>query len=122
MWMLDTYIRIDIIKRQPDSVLKKLRSKSLGQIGLASTALGELPFGATRSERPAQNTAALQEFLFAIEVASFDRAAALEYGAVRASLKRSGRPIGSLDALLVTHNTREFGPVAGLRVEKWLQN
>jgi tRNA(fMet)-specific endonuclease VapC len=132
-WMLDTDTCIAIIKRKPDHVLKSLRRKSVGQIGVSSIVLGELALGAARSERPAQNAAALQEFLLAIEVAAFDRAAALEYGAVRASLERTGRPIGSLDTLiaghalaldviLVTHNTREFGRVAGLRVEDWLQS
>ncbi len=130
--MLHTDTCIAIIKRKPDQLLNNLRRKSVGQIGVSSIVLGELAFGAARSERPAQNAAALQEFLLAIEVADFDRAAALEYGTVRASLARSGLPIGSLDTLiaghalaldviLVTHNTREFGRVAGLRVEDWLQ-
>ena len=49
----------------------------------------------------------------------------------QASIARRGKPIGPLDTLiashalaidviLVTHNTREFGRVEGLRVEDWL--
>ena len=67
----------------------------------------------------------------ALEVAPYDYAAAMQYGDVRASLEQKGRPIGpldtliaahalALDAILVTHNTREFGRVKGLRIEDWL--
>ena len=49
---------------------------------------------------------------------------------IRAQLRRAGKPIGELDALiaghalalglvLVTHNTREFARVRGLALEDW---
>lgn len=49
---------------------------------------------------------------------------------VRAMLERAAMPIGAYDVLiagqalardliLVTHNTREFERVAGLRIENW---
>jgi len=51
---------------------------------------------------------------------------------VRASLARRGKPIGPLDTLiashahaldviLVTHNTREFAQIEGLRLEDWIK-
>ena len=54
-----------------------------------------------------------------------------QYGRLRAVLVRKGKPIGSLDtliaahalaidAILVTHNTREFARVEGLRLEDWV--
>jgi tRNA(fMet)-specific endonuclease VapC len=130
-WMLDTNTCIAIIKQAPEPALKKLRGKSVGQVGLSSIALSELANGAAGSARPAQNFAALLEFLMALEVAPYDYAAAMQYGDVRASLEQKGRPIGpldtliaahalALDAILVTHNTREFGRVKGLRIEDWL--
>ncbi len=51
-WMLDTDTCIAIIKRQPPSALKKLRGKSIGQVGLSSMTLGELAYGAAKSVRP----------------------------------------------------------------------
>ena len=130
-WMLDTDTCIGIIKRSPEAVLRRLRGKSIGQVGLSSIVLSELAFGAARSSRPAQNRAALQEFLLALEVAPYDHAAAMEYATVQADLTKAGESIGPLDTLiaahalaldvvLVTHNMREFSRVKGLRVEDWL--
>jgi len=130
-WMLDTNTCIAMIKREPESALKKLRGKSVGQVGLSIIVLTELANGAAGSARPAQNFAALHEFLMALEVASYDYTAAMQYGSVRSSLEHKGQPIGpldtliaahalALDAILVTHNTREFERVKGLRVEDWL--
>lgn len=129
--MLDTDTCIALIKRQPETVLRKLRGKSIGQVGLSSIVLSELSYGVARSARPEQNLAALREFLVALEVAAFDESCALRYGAVRVAPERAGKPIGSfdvliaahalaLDVVLVTHNVREFTRVSGLRIEDWL--
>ena len=129
-WMLDTDTCIAIIKGKPPGVLKKLRGKSVGQVGISSITLGELAFGAAKSGRRDESRAALAEFLLALEIASFDSDAASSYGQVRASLEKRGTPIGPLDTLtgahaaaldviLVTHNTREFSRIDTLRLEDW---
>jgi tRNA(fMet)-specific endonuclease VapC len=131
-WMLDTDTCIAMIKRQPASILGRLSGKSIGQVSISSITLGELAFGASKSIRSQQSKAALGEFLLALEVAAFDEGAALQYGDVRAVLERAGTPIGPLDtliaahalatdAILVSHNTREFARVQGLRCEDWLK-
>lgn len=130
-WMLDTDTCIAIIKKHPVA-LKKLRGKSIGQVGLSSITLGELAFGADKSSRPKDAHVALSEFLLALEIAAFDDHAAMRYGEVRASLARLGKPVGPLDTLigshahaldviLVTHNTREFAQIEGLRLEDWIK-
>ena len=129
-WMLDTDTCIAIIKKHP-TALKKLRGKSIGQVGISSVTLGELAFGADKSNRSNDAHEALREFVLALEIAAFDEDAAMQYGTVRASLARKGKPIGALDtliaahaaavdAILVTHNTREFSQVERLRLEDWL--
>lgn len=131
--MLDTDICIAVIRQQPDRVMRKLRGKSIGQIGISSITLGELAYGAAKSSQPAQSAAALEEFLLALEIAPFDHEAASCYGPVRAALERAGKPIGPLDtliashalaidAVLVSHNIREFTRVAGLRTEDWFES
>ena len=130
-WMLDTDTCIAIIKKHPIA-LKKLRGKSIGQVGISSITLGELAFGAEKSSRPEDARTALDEFLLALEIAAFDEHAAKRYGGVRGSLARRGKPIGPLDTLigshaqvmdvvLVTHNTREFAHIEGLRLEDWME-
>ena len=60
----------------------------------------------------------------------FDDDAANIDGQIRAQLEQTGNPIGPLDMqiaaitlarglTLITHNTREFSRVAGLRLEDW---
>ena len=130
-WMLDTDTCIAIIKKHP-AAIKKLRGKSIGQVGVSSITLGELAFGAAKSSRPREAHEALSEFLLALEVAPFEEEAAMSYGQVRASSARRGKPIGPLDtliagharalnAILVTHNTREFAQVEHLKVEDWIK-
>jgi tRNA(fMet)-specific endonuclease VapC len=129
-WLLDTDTCIAIIKGKPASVLKKLRGKSVGQVGISSITLGELAFGAAKSGRRDEAHAALAEFLLALEITSFDSDAAAGYGQLRASLEKRGTPIGPLDTLigahaaaldviLVTRNTREFSRIDTLRLEDW---
>lgn len=129
-WMVDTDTCIAIIKGHAGAI-KKLRGKSIGQVGISAITLSELSFGAAKSSRPEQASVALAEFTLALEVAAFDAELAPVYGRVRASLARRGMPIGPLDTLigshalalditLVTHNTREFSRIEGLRLEDWV--
>ncbi len=59
-----------------------------------------------------------------------DDQCAEHYGVIRAELERAGTPIGPNDLMiaatakahditLVSHNTREFSRVVGLRLEDW---
>jgi tRNA(fMet)-specific endonuclease VapC len=61
---------------------------------------------------------------------SFDDRAARYFGQIRANLQRQGTPIGPYDLqiaaialandlTLVTHNTREFARIDGLRLVDW---
>ena len=129
-WLLDTNVCIAVIRQRPESALRRLRGKQVGQVGLSTITLAELEFGAAKSQQPARARAALREFLLPLEVVPFDEAAADEYGTVRAAMEKKGRPIGPLDTLfaahalalgtvLVTNNTREFRRVPGLSVEDW---
>jgi len=74
--------------------------------------------------------ALLDVFLAEIALLPLDARAVRATARLRAELRRAGKPIGEMDALiaghaiglgltLVTHNTREFGRVAGLTVEDW---
>ena len=129
-FMLDTDACVYIIKRRPPQVLRRFRRQAVGEVGISSITLAELAFGVANSQQTNRNAAALEEFPQPLDVAPFDDAAAKTYGEVRADLERKGTPIGALDTLiaahamnlgvrLVTHNTREFSRVLGLRLADW---
>jgi tRNA(fMet)-specific endonuclease VapC len=127
--LLDINICIYIINARPPAVLARFQEHRLGDIGVCSVVVAELSYGVAKS-RSARNRQALEMFLAPLKVLPFDDAAAWAYGDLRAELERRGTPIGSLDlmiaahalsqnALLVTHNTREFAQVSGLQLADW---
>jgi len=129
-WMLDTNICIDIIRERPRSVLDRFTGHTVGDIGISVVTLAELEYGVSASGRPAKNREALDQFVSPLEVAPFDRRATVVYGRLRAVLEKKGQMIGSMDLLiaahavsldmrLVTHNSREFERVSGLKIENW---
>ena len=92
--------------------------------------LAELQYGIENSNSKEKNSLALMRFLSIMTILPFDRNAAAEYAAIRASLRKKGTPIGTMDMLIaahaksegltiVTHNTKEFERVDGLAVEDW---
>ncbi|PZV04582.1 MAG: VapC toxin family PIN domain ribonuclease [Cyanobium sp.] len=129
MILLDTNICIYIINAKPAAVLERFKNYRLGEIGLCSVVAAELAFGVAKSSS-ARNRQALEMFLAPLTILPFDERAAWAYGDLRAELERRGTPIGSLDtmiaahalslqATLITNNTREFAQVPGLQVDNW---
>lgn len=129
-FMLDTNICIYAIKHRPPEVLAALRRHEADGLGVSSITVAELFFGVAKSGS-LRNRLALQQFLEPLEIADFDRAAAAAYGPLRATLEAAGTPIGALDTqiaahalalgvTLVSHNTREFARVPGLRLANWV--
>ncbi|MCP9917768.1 type II toxin-antitoxin system tRNA(fMet)-specific endonuclease VapC [Cyanobium sp. ATX 6F1] len=129
MILLDTNICIYIINAKPAAVLERFKNYRLGEIGLCSVVAAELAFGVAKSGS-ARNRQALEMFLAPLTILPFDERAAWAYGDLRAELERRGTPIGSLDtmiaahalslqATLITNNTREFAQVPGLHVDNW---
>ena len=130
-FMLDTDSCIALIKRKPNSILRRLTSLSPGEAGISAISLAELRYGVAKSAQREKNGLALDEFLLPLEVADFDEPTAESYGIVRAALEKAGTPIGPLDtqigahalslgATLITYNSREFRRIPGLAVEDWL--
>jgi tRNA(fMet)-specific endonuclease VapC len=129
--MLDTNIVIAALRKRP-AALAALHAHERDEMVISAITLAELRHGIAKSVDPARNERALLQITALLRVLPFDQFAAVCYGVVIASLERSGFPIGVMDALiashalscgcvLVTHNTREFTRVGGLRVEDWLE-
>ena len=129
MILLATNICIYILNARPPAVLARFQQYRMGDIGICSVVAAELAYGVAKSGS-ARNRQALEMFLAPLTVLPFHDAAVWAYGGLRATLERSGTPIGALDtliaahalsqhALLVTNNTREFAKVPGLPLDNW---
>ena len=129
-FLLDTNTCIYIIKQKPAWVVERFSALAVESIGVSSVTVSELWYGVCKSRKVEQNREALTEFLLPLAVAPYDERAALDYGAIRASLERSGKTIGPLDLMiaslpgslnvtLVTNNVDEFQRVDGLAIENW---
>jgi tRNA(fMet)-specific endonuclease VapC len=129
--VLDTDTCIHLIRGRALETLRRLKRYTPGDVAISSITLAELAFGVSKSLNASKNEPALAEFTAPLQILPFDDAAARVYGNIRARLEKGGVVIGSLDMLigahalslgltLVTHNTREFSRIAGLRVVDWV--
>jgi len=134
-WLLDTNTCIYLLTgNQPDyqrNILARLDALPRNERPLiSSVVLSELQYGVRKSRWRKANQALLDEFLLDFDMSDYGAGAAVFYGELRTGLEKRGQPIGpmdmmiaahalALDATLVTHNTREFARVKGLRLEDW---
>ncbi len=90
----------------------------------------ELLFGARRGHHVEGNLRLLARFFQPLASLPFDDRCAEEAGQIRADLAAQGQPIGpndlligaiarTHDAVLVSHNQREYSRITGLRLEDW---
>ncbi len=128
-FLLDTDTCIYALKQNP-AVLKNLLAHNPEDVALSVITEAELRTGAAKSASPAKTLRLLENFLRPLNIVEFTSADAASYAQVRAKLERAGTPIGPLDSLiaaqafarrlvLVSNNEREFGRVAGLRLQNW---
>lgn len=128
--MLDTDICIYAMKNRPVEVRERLK-QFVGEVCISTITLGELAYGAEKSERPIENRVIYEHFIANLSVLAFSKEGASHYGQIRAALARIGRPAGIHDTLIggharsegltvVTNNVREFARMPGLRVEDWV--
>jgi tRNA(fMet)-specific endonuclease VapC len=129
-YLLDTNPCIQYLNGRSESLRKRIDGARDEQIAICSVVKAELFFGALKSRDPERVLACERRFLARFVSLPFDDDAAEAYGTIRANLEREGIPIGANDLMiaaiavvrklvLVTHNVREFGRVAGLVIEDW---
>lgn len=129
-YLLDTNTCIRYLNGVSEHVKRRVEMLSPEDIVVCSIVKAELFYGAQKSRYPEQNLARQRKFLDRFFSLSFDDQTAETYGRIRSQLERAGTPIGPNDLLiaataltydvtLVTHNTREFVRVSGLRYEDW---
>ena len=131
MYMLDTNICIYVLKNHSDKLRHKF--KAIKDICISSVTYGELCFGIENGNEhlKEERWKQLDVFTQRLLIDSWDEQSARHYGAIRATLKKEGTPIGnndlliaaharSINAVLVTNNVREFNSVPNLTIENWV--
>ena len=130
MYVLDTNIVIYFFKGM-GGVAEEIFSKSPEEIFISAITLHELEVGVAKSDNSPKTKTELDTFVSSIIVLPFTSKEARFSAEIRASLEAQGLPIGPLDnliagaalslnATLVTHHTKEFNRVNGLRIEDWV--
>ncbi|MBL0720698.1 type II toxin-antitoxin system VapC family toxin [Piscinibacter sp. Jin2] len=132
--LLDTNILIYLIKNQPAHVAQRVDQMADDtRLGMSFITWAELLKGAERSTRKPEVLKRLDALSRQIKVLyPSGPAICRHYAEQFTRLKDAGTPIGANDlwiachalaedATLVTHNTREFQRIEGLRLEDWLQ-
>jgi len=129
-YLLDTNACIRFLNDRDSFIAHRLAALPAEEALLCSIVKAELYYGAYKSSRCESNLALLERLFDRFDCLPFDDQAAEAYGRIRAQLASQGTPVGPNDLMiasiaiannltLVTHNTREFGRVEGLRVEDW---
>ncbi len=129
-YLLDTNVCMRYLNRRSEPIIRQMEAVSPDDIGVCAVTRAELLFGALKSNNPAKTLAQQRAFLAPLGSLPFDDAATAHYARIRVQLEAAGTPIGPNDLLiaaiglahdliLVTHNTREFTRVNGLRLEDW---
>ncbi len=131
-YMLDTDISSYIMKRSNQSVLSRLRMTSVDDVCISVITKCELLYGVEISPKRQRDQNEIEQLLRYVEVLDLPQGAALDYGRIRATLKRQGTMIGVNDLFIAAHalhlgltlatnNTREFSRVDGLKIENWAE-
>jgi tRNA(fMet)-specific endonuclease VapC len=132
-YLLDTNICIYIAKHNPPAVRKRFAGHASGEMAMSVITLGELRFGAEKSQSRERALTIIQQLESLIPVYPLPEQAAAHYGQIRAALQQIGQPIGNNDLWLAAHaraegwimvsnNEREFARVRGLQMENWVSD
>ncbi len=129
-YLLDTNVCIRYLNGRSEEIRQQLLLRKPEEIVLCAVVKAELFYGSLKSKNPHGNLEKQRQFAERFASLPFDDEAAKAYSQIRARLEQLGTPIGpndlmiaaiavANDVVLVTHNTREFGRVEGLKCEDW---
>ncbi|MDN5100362.1 PIN domain-containing protein [Aliarcobacter butzleri] len=128
--MLNTNIISYIIKNRDFSLIDKFEEMSKEHIiAVSSITVTELFYGVMKKNSKKLEVT-VNEFLLPLQRLAFDENTSYSYALIRTTLESKGLIIGSddlfiaahaksLDAVLVTNNTREFERIENLKIQDW---
>lgn len=130
-YLLDTDTCSYVIRNRPESARRRMNAVPLDEQGISVVTYAELLYGVRRSSSKRINRRVVDAFVRHLFILDWNREAEC-YAELRTPLERKGKPIGgmdmliaahalSLNAVVVTNNSRHFGSVSGLSIENWTQ-
>jgi tRNA(fMet)-specific endonuclease VapC len=133
MYLFDTDAISQVIKRSPSlPFIKKLAFTDIEKQFTTTITVGELVYGAYKSNRPEFFIQKLEELVWSnIQILPFDEGSAKVYGKLKADMESKGTPLTEPDLriasiamyhglIVITGNTKHFSKVPGLEVEDWI--
>lgn len=133
MYLLDTNILSELIKKNPNQyLLIHLRSKSSQSLFTSSICVMELRFGsALRKDFSTFWQKINKEILSRVNIIPFGENDAIIAGDILSEMRKAGQSIGLEDVfiaatalthkfIMITANTRHFSRIRSLAVENWL--
>jgi len=134
MYLLDTNILSELIKKQPNAhFLARLRSEQPQSLYTSAICVFELRFGsALRNDFITFWQKITDDILSRITILPFSGREALIAGDILAQLQKTGHKIGIEDIFiaataianrctLVTANTRHYSHIPDLKIENWIK-
>jgi tRNA(fMet)-specific endonuclease VapC len=129
-FLLDSNTCIQFLNDSHAGVRRSILTHLPSDLAVCSIVKAELLYGAYRSARIPANLQRLKTFFEPLRSLPFDDACVQTFGQLRAVLATKGTAIDANDMLIaaiglthgltvVTHNTREFGRIDGLKLEDW---
>ena len=131
-FLLDTNILSYFLRgSHPPLHRRMVRAFKDENIGISVITRAEIRYGQGLMAADDKRRTRVDLLLTEIPTLPWTTAAADHYGEVKALLKRQGMPIGELDTqiaahalaeglILVTHNTRHFKNIPGLKLDDWV--
>ncbi len=130
--LLDTNIVSYFLRGVSSPLVQRMRAGMDEQsIAISAVTRAELRYGQEMMDKLDKRRKRIDLLLQELPTLPWSIAAADEFGRLRAHLRRHGTPVGEFDTLiaahalaegltLVTHNTRHFEPVPGLKLQDWM--
>lgn len=129
--MLDTDTCAFVLRRTSEVLLQRIQAVPVAQQSMSVVTYAELLYGVQVSSKKKANQAAVDALAVHLAILEWPANAAQHYAEIRTDLKKKGALIGSndlliaaharsIDATVVTNNTKDFARVKGLKVENWM--
>lgn len=130
-YLLDTDTLVFYLRGR-DDVRRKLLGIPLVELCTRGVCIGELYYGAAKSQRRAERRAEVDRLRGLLTALPLSNAETERFGVLKASLESRGERLADADLMIaatalehnlvvVTGNLRHYGRVGGLQIENWIE-